>query len=305
MKSMLWAVILATSPLMLSACGPDRAWSTRLAIPLRPCVIRGADWTIVSDKPITGGGNTFIDGQINSLINDASQIWQTGADIAFYPGPINFNGGHVPVIDDPFPPGSPNDASDGKSHLGDIYPGDFDGSPEIDAAVASCNAAWGQQFAAPQPGIPVIIARNFVGQSGQFDQRGAVSPDINAVYSRNGGDDICKLPRHISAADVNNRWIILSLKASSSTTPLKLYLAHELGHAFLLNHGDGLDNDNNGKWDLGCDPAEYGKFDANVAWGQGSIMNATVNSATTITPLQRDLARHSAALITGACCGSP
>src|SRR5207253_1989956 len=77
-----------------------------------------------------------------------------------------------------------------------------------------------------------------------------------------------------------------------------IILAHELGHALMLAHGDGLDNDGNGtqppangvrRFDQDCDSQEFQHIDqANGAQG-GSLMSEGGNLKT-LTPLQVELA---------------
>ena len=273
-----------------------------IGIALRPCVVRGAPWTLDSqNKPVDGSGSATVDARTIELIDATTAIWQPGAGIGFYLAPINFNGAHVPIIEDPYPPGTSSDIdpNGGPRKLGDIEQEDDRTSAESELVVQECNAAWGQQFPSPQPGIPVVIAANLVRRDGGFQQKAGFSPPIISIYLRNDGKDICDLPRNLTREDVNNRYVILSAKSDSAQLPLAHTLAHEIGHVFLLNHGDGVDNDNNGRWDAGCDQMEYDTFEDGIDIDHQSLMNVTP-FVTTITPLQRQLARTSALLIDGA-----
>jgi len=86
---------------------------------------------------------------------------------------------------------------------------------------------------------------------------------------------MCDRPLRLLSSDVNGRWIIIAAKSDSSLLPLANTLAHEAGHVFLLNHGDGIDNDNTERWALGCDSAEYEKYDLGSSPEAQSLMSET------------------------------
>jgi hypothetical protein len=132
---------------------------------------------------------------------------------------------------------------------------------------------------------------------------------------RNGGADLCNVPRKLTAADLLGPYaVIVDPSLFYLTQPRHgtgeggIVLAHELGHLLLLAHGDGLDNDANGslppvdgtrRFDDDCDHSEYSRIDA-APGNLGSLMSAENVALTSITALQKELARTAAALAPGA-----
>ena len=289
----------------LSGCDKQR-----IALVIRPCVVRGMAWTVdASGKTVTANGDTVVDAKVSDLMDQVNAIWTAGADIAFLLPVANSHNGHVPIIEDPFPPGTPG----GAGSLGDIQQ-DQDGteSLETDAAVAACDAAWAADFpGAVQPGITVVFVRGFVRTDGHVNvSLAAFETPYFQTYTqaRFAGRDLCVKPRTILPADVAHRWTLIQTAINSSNAPgfFGTVLAHELGHALLLRHGDGVDNDNNGVFDESCDQNEFNAFDLKASHDQLSLMYPTVFAdVTTITALQRDLARTAAVQIAGELGGPP
>jgi hypothetical protein len=315
----------------------------RIVVPIRACVVKGNAWTKAADPgpnafpPPPGEGGYFysegtetIDQGITDLVQGANKIWAPGANIAFllitYPGEDgHIPNGHFPVIADPKPPGDSTLPFD-RSHYGDIEVKDH-GTSEMEDAVHSCDAAWTRGGVnAPPDTIIIIIARNFVSPTNSLPVNTVgLNTGHYKVANRNNGKDLCEVPRNLTKEDILTQYVIIvdpslflpshlsdSRQGQGQGQPTTI-LAHELGHALMLNHGDGLDNDSNGiappdpgarRFDLDCDPVEYSKYDEAPATKTSSLMSASGN-ITTITPLQRELARTAAILAPGAFGGPP
>ena len=289
--------------------------STRIAVVVRLCVVRGMDWTLDSaGKETTATGTSSVDSHVADLMEQANAIWTTGADIAFLQVPNSANNDHIPIIDDPFPPGVSTsvDPFGGPGKRGDIQQ-DQDGSvsSETVAAVASCKNAWAAAFPAGQPGVTVVIGRALVRADGHADvSLAAFETPVFPIYvgAKFANRDLCVRPRSITAGDVSDHWVIVqtAINQSGQAAFFGTVLAHELGHALLLQHGDGEDNDGNGKFDDFCDFPEFSTLDANVQHDKLSLMNPAVFAdVTRISALQRELAREAAVHMAGTVGGPP
>jgi MYXO-CTERM domain-containing protein len=150
---------------------------------------------------------------------------------------------------------------------------------EAGKMVADCRAAWGMS----QPtggtvdscvrGIVLVLAKSALSVCGE----GQASANANPVIL---GCNFSAVPNNtfdpfaVSGADPST----LNCRAVPEN------IAHELGHALGLFHGDGLDNDVcNGQFDEGCDNAELNN-------GPVTAMNGT-GGPLFLTDLQRDRAR--------------
>ena len=63
----------------------------------------------------------------------------------------------------------------------------------------------------------------------------------------------------------------------------------------LLGHGNGQDDDATGAWDEECDSVEYQQFDLVDPQAVGNLMHGSSAWGTTLSPIQRELARAVAA----------
>ena len=241
------------------------------------------------------------------------EVWIPGAEIAFQPLPGN---NHFPVIDDPKPPGPENEPSRfGPGKFGDIevHEGEQP-TDEMQYARSSCDWKW-RQSGIKSNALVVIIARNLVARSGVAPSVG-VHPGHLSLRNRNDGRDLCEVPRKLTQEDIRDGYAIIVdpeiLAGRSREGPQRggqgdpaIILAHELGHALLLAHGDGFDNDGNGtqppgngfrRFDEDCDPAEVQQVT--------SIMSSGGYDKK-LTPLQLELARTAAVLAPDAKGGPP
>lgn len=298
-------------PLFLpSACEWGTVPSGQIWVPLRPCVIKGAPLTDTGGGSFSDVGTDAADNFVRSVVSEANnKIWIPGANIRFFPSLYAGTGAgagfSVPVIPDPEPP-SPQHYIDyanyGPGELGDIFvgePGFQLVTNEMDQAYATCLATWHLGANSGKPGTIVIIARDLVGdQFGNPSGSVGVNPGHSATWLRNGGVDLCTVPRHLLVSDVASQYAILpdpSLYAGHGTGFFYNTLAHELGHTLLESHGDGL---NNG----GTLPPNVGprKFNADCGGTQTgiSLMSASGGNDA-VTPLEAELARDAAKLVPG------
>jgi hypothetical protein len=290
----------AISTIAIAAALSGCTWKNTdgITVIVRPCVVRGAAWTDGQ------ASQSKVNNQISAVFSDVNTIWmQAGIGIL---AEYNKNG-DVPIIDDPFPPGTPRniDQYGGPGHPGDVQQSQDD-SPSLEAskAVASCNVAWAGQLGPGLPGIPVVFVRVLVDPDGTDSHLAGFSPPNLSNYRRNQGKDLCDQPYAVQASDVIGRYSLVATYSSPNPLNLIPTIAHELGHDLMLAHGDGRDNDGNGRWDEMCDNLEYVGTDLKVSIELSSLMYATANS-TVITPLQRKLARSAAILVPGSLGGPP
>jgi hypothetical protein len=302
MKSMIVAIACALSA--LAACKQD----DRIAIIVRPCVVRGALWTMEqSGKPTSQDWSPTADARVAAAVDKASKIWERDANLAFIIIPLNTNDGHIPIIEDPFPPRSPLDvAFHGPGKLGDVMQQYDRATEESEAAAASCDRVWQEQFPDGPPGIPIVFVSRFVREDGvKTTQRLGLGPALFTVYARNDGHDLCDRPYSLQASDVRNRWILVSVPSNLvEDSSLHQVVAHEVGHALLLQHGDGVDNNGSGRWDSGCDYPGENAIEAILPYDDRSLMDPSAK-VETITDLQRELARQAAMLVPGTLGGPP
>ena len=273
-----WLVWLgATASLLLTSCTPDM-----LVVPVRICVIR--DSTIApSDRPDDLPATTT---KALQIVAAASEIWRNAASIGFLPYP------DVRLMDDPYPADIK-----GWQRRGDIVQDlGRDASQEVDAAIQGCDALWAAPQDGKPPGVTVVFVREFVSSDG------GINKDLLG-FTPPLGSTQCTQPYNIDAGFVRSRWSMIKTFISSDQTP-EMWLtsvshttAHELGHLMLVAHGNGKDDDANGLWDEACDPIEYHNFDQVDPDAPGNLMHASTQWGTSLSPLQRELARTVAAKI--------
>ncbi|HEY6990013.1 MAG TPA: hypothetical protein VH369_16575 [Bryobacteraceae bacterium] len=275
-------------------------------IPVRLCAIDGS--------PAATAPSVVL--KLLDQVNDT--IWYPGAQIAFSSA-IETG---IPVIPDP----SPNDGS----AKGDLTVAFLSGEPA--AAASACEAAWASKFPG-QPGIAVVTARKFINSGLTLGVTPGPDTGLMVASAKAGsgkrGDDLCGFPLHVRADDVvnmNRRPFSVVVDASfipASSDPAR-NLAHELGHNLFLGHGNGLDDNHDGKptgmrgplrYDEYCDPGwmlppnfEELAEDKNTVFvscaQNGSLMFPSA-SCPNLQPLQVETARGVALLMPGAKDGTP
>ncbi|HLX87450.1 MAG TPA: hypothetical protein VKR22_03165, partial [Acidimicrobiales bacterium] len=185
-----------------------------------------------------------MDDTIGSDLQKVSENYlQQKAGVMFVTAPTP----RVPIIADPDIP--PNDGS----QMGDISVlGGF--SSEYDSLLKECKAAWGQ-FAPSASGIYAINVRHFyntdaVGEDTvppcslrAIQPPGCPSPGTPGARWK----DLCYAPRHILPSDVETASGVgfddpVNYLAGMFPGDPFLTIGHELGHALLLGHGNGLDD---------------------------------------------------------------
>jgi len=302
--------ILFIAVISLPGCSGCKTDPNRIVVPVCTCIVRGAIWTKDPNPPANtpippGEGGYWIHtatqtltDEVNQLVYDANNnVWIPGADIAMFPL-TDKSDGYIKVIDDP-------DLSAGKY-------GDIEGTIAGGELVAGkCRAAWAGTIT--QDGLVLVVCRKIINNDGSATPESGFADPYAAVLARNGGADLCSFPRNLTKDDVKDKYIIiqdpllLGLAGQRGNGIPFVILAHEFGHVLMLGHGDGLDNDGNGKlppdagprlFDQSCDVPEFNQYD--ILGKTTSLMDTYVESVKTITPLQRECARTVAPLLPGA-----
>lgn len=221
----------------------------------------------------------------------------------------------IPVIADPEPP------IGGNSHLGDINLA-FEVEPKL--ARDLCRSAWQSRFPG-RPGITVVNARSFDDEPATF---GAAPGSVAGLYvagrkfgSGKRGDDLCGIPVRLTKADVSEQFVVM-VDQDRLAHPVNV-LAHELGHTLFLGHGNGLDDNHDGRsagtrgprrYDEYCDPdwllapqntqvAEDQSTPSGDCARSSSLMNI-FGTCLNLRPLQVETARGVALVVPGAVDGA-
>lgn len=267
---------------LLAAVAALTGCPTERLITLRACVVEGAAASA---------------GLPADAVVRASEIWRQ-AGIAFI-----VSGGDPLPIHDPQPPGTHLDVPpySAPGRLGDIRVDDDRGfgSDEAQQLVESCQDAWrGHGYPAdPQPGFTVVFVRELVSTRGGYLSKKGYSTDLTVTFLQHGAPLCSGPPYSVDPGDVVGRWTIVETVDNQAPVPLEyvaVTLAHELGHDLLLGHGDGLDNDGNGRWDEYCDNAEATVIPPGAAADQKPLMSATVVDGYHISSLQAERAQAAA-----------
>ena len=275
-------------------------------IPVRLCAIEGS--------PAATAPSGLL--KLLDQVNDT--IWYPAAQIAFSSA-IETG---IPVIPDP----SPNDGS----AKGDLTVAFLSGEPI--AAAAACEAAWASQFPGKQ-GIPVVTARKFINSGLTLGVTPGPDTGLMTASAKAGsgkrGDDLCGYPLHVRADDVVNAQrrpfsVVVDASFVTGSSDATRNLAHELGHNLFLGHGNGLDDNHDGKAAGGRGPLRYDEYcdpgwmlppnfeelaeDKNTVFvncaQSGSLMFPSA-SCPNLQPLQVETARGMALLMPGAKDGTP
>lgn len=247
-----------------------------LQVPFRWCAIKGSDG---ANNPMSVGEPTTNDYLWRRHERASDRVLIPGAMItgrsAFTAAQL---GKSFPLIDDPIPP-----ANGGPGALGDIL-SPVISTNEIQLAWAACDAAWD---ALTGPGVlvgfPAVNLHRFVnsdGSAASITGFGAAS----ANWSGGGSVDLCTMPPTITAPTFiwAGKVSVSDYSLTRGFDPDDLVVAHEFGHAAGLDHGNGKDDNNNGRFDLKCDSAE------NINATPFSFMTAGANGNKTVTAEQRN-----------------
>jgi hypothetical protein len=283
-------LLVASAPVALGSMPPlgavagESPGQELIQFPLRWCAVEG------SPAAATG---TDTDGVLQQRMEDASQVtWLTGANIIFrsaftheFQDESNF-----PIIKDPNP--------DGPGELGDIeYDSDADDHPELDDVVSACEVAWEQvaiDQKVPVVGAVVVNIREFVNGDGEPSD--LIGSGLMAWRSPS---DYCLDPSDYTTAGGGD--VVVNDASFAPTTPAERSLAHELGHLLDLEHGNGLDDDDDGWIDAECDSDE----DPEEGPPFSLMTQSSVSDSARITPFQRNVSRGVAAVYIGATLDSP
>ncbi|MBY4676966.1 hypothetical protein [Marinobacterium arenosum] len=301
------SIALFSATTLLSFC--LASWPTNLTagdaatglrgVPLRWCAVQGSP--AVTDPGGVGESST------NDVLwrrheRPSDNFWIPGANITFRSGfavkdlttdQIEIIGGiNFPIIDDV-------NISAG-SQEGDIELN----TTEQEETLAKCREAWDamevdinaqRQLEGKDPvnfsGPLAINIRRFVDSAGN---EGFLGGKGGFYYSASAAaEDICKDPSLIISVDDDAGYVFVKDNAllTADERASGILMAHELGHALFLEHGNGLDDDEDELFDGygasgGCDT------DEDVDAEPFSLMATNTNKGTNvITDLQRDRAR--------------
>lgn len=225
-------------------------------VPVRACVLQGADLGAEPDQVTgqDGQGTAAVaaapaQARITGLLDAAMMaVWTPRATITF-PLAARVGGpSHIPIVALTY--SNPEGRTAGTIRMAGL-------KNELADAITLCRAAW----APYDDGVVVVWARDLVTDNGR-----APAPDhgatrgLGAAVPRSRFDAVCADPSGVTADELAAVGVVVAEPSrfgprGRSSDPV-LVLAHELGHALLLGHGDGADGDGDGRWDDICDPDE-------------------------------------------------
>jgi hypothetical protein len=283
-----------------------------IEVPVRLCIVEGSVEALgkvpgETVQPLSDelAMSTLRDLSLPSLLQGANdQTWFPEALIRFRPAAA---GQGIPIIADP-------DTSSRRR-------GDISVYYEPRDAAMACEEAWADKYP-NQRGLIVIRARELVDGG---DARGiSPGPSVSSFgVDAPRREDLCSFPRNIVSADVINQFVIVQDRLSILMRGVSVEdqiqaLAHEIGHALLLDHGNGFDDDHDGveppavgprRFDF-CDPQGYdptttepredSRTPAGTCEEESNVMKASLNSCPHLRPLQEEQCRNVAMVIPGA-----
>ena len=153
-----------------------------------------------------------------------------------------------------------------------------------------CTQAWQMRFPGRR-GIPVIGARQFVGEPAtkglaSVPDRG-LSVASHQAFSGQRGDALCGFPVQLQQGNMGKPFAILRDLTWEEPNASR-FLAHELGHNLFLGHGNGLDDNHDGRPAGIAGPRRYDEY-CDRAWLKppaNTVLVEDIGTATTGSLMQ-------------------
>ena len=244
---------------------------------------------------------------LTTLAKVDADIWHPQGQVAFSTATDSV----IPVIADPSPPNGANE------RLGDVTTFLADLRDVADL----CREAWALRFPG-RIGIPVVAVHAFVDEPATLGIAPPPPTGLQTASRLHGtgtrGDALCGSPVRLAATDVVKPFVTISDAALQGNDATKI-LAHELGHNLFLGHGNGLDDDADGRPAGIAGPRRYDQHcDADWLLAPNNIEVAEDANSTTpcslmaraicssvLRPLQIETARGVARFLPGFVNGTP